>query len=77
MELRCENRLHGRLSEVDGRPALEIVCRSAFCKGPEGAVVLHFFDVATGDLIATRRYKNPIAGRENHGLGQRAAVRHA
>ena len=76
MELRCENRLHGRLSEVDGRQAVEIQCRSDFCKGPERAVVLHFFDIHTGDLIATRRYKNPIAGRENHGLGQRTAVRH-
>jgi hypothetical protein len=77
MELRCENRLHGRLSEVDGQAAVEIVCRSSFCKGPEGAVVLHFFSVATGELIATKRYRNPLQGKETHGLGQRTAVRHA
>jgi hypothetical protein len=40
-------------------------------------VVLHFFSIKTGDLIATKRYKNPLQGRETHGLGQRAAVWHA
>jgi len=79
MELRCDSRLHGRLSEVDGRPAVEVMCRSAFCGRTEGRVVLHYFDVTTGDLITTKRYKQPIPRGEESpdGLGSRTAVRHA
>lgn len=77
MDLRCASRLHARLSEVDGQPALEIVCRSAFCGKREGMVVLHFFNPLTGELLVTKRYKEPATGKENHGLGYRVAVRNA
>lgn len=61
MDLRCDSRLHARLSEVDGRPAIEVMCRSSFCGKAEGMVVLHYFNPVSGELIKTNRYKEPPA----------------
>lgn len=71
-DLRCERRLHGRLLRIDGRPVLEISCRSALCGKRDGVVVLHYWSCETGELLNTKRFKEVP-----HGLGQRAAVRHA
>lgn len=54
MELRCEHKMYGRL--VDG--LLEVKCGSAFCGKEPGVVVLHQFDVETGELVKTLRFKD-------------------
>jgi hypothetical protein len=55
MELRCDAKLHGILK--DGK--LEVKCDSRFCGHAPGVVVLHTYDITTGELISTVRYKNP------------------
>jgi hypothetical protein len=61
MELRCENRLQGVL-RPDGK--LEIKCRDRYCGAASGFVVLHTFDVETGKLLYTERFKDPIRRNE-------------
>jgi hypothetical protein len=56
IELRCEKRLHGVLTE-DG--VIEISCRSHLCGHRDGAVVIHKFDAVTGDFLETKIYKDP------------------
>lgn len=55
MELRCESKKHG---EMDGE-FLEVQCRSRFCGYRPGIVVIHRFDVRTGDLKNTRLFREP------------------
>lgn len=56
MELRCGKRLHAILAD-DG--ILEISCRSALCGHKDGTVVIHRFNLTTGELINTKYYKDP------------------
>jgi hypothetical protein len=55
-EVRCRGKLHGILI---GDDTVEIKCRSAICGAKAGVVVLHEFNVHTGVLIQTRRFKDP------------------
>lgn len=55
MELRCENKLHG-IVEAE---VFETACGSRFCGASNGVVVLHRFNVANGQLMETKYYKNP------------------
>jgi hypothetical protein len=57
VELRCESRLHGELLELEGERAIEVKCRSKFCGHSPGVVVLHRFDLVTGKLLETKRYR--------------------
>lgn len=79
-ELRCDgNKLHGLIVDEDG-PAQGIVefrCDSKFCGKAPGCVVLHRFDLRTGDC-STRRYKEPPTPDERRAHGssnQRPPVR--
>lgn len=67
MDLRCEHKKFGELTE-DGR--LEVKCSSRFCGAVSGTVVIHRFDPLTGDLLDTKRFRDPapIANEEvQHG----------
>lgn len=55
MQLRCESKLHGVL--VDG--LVEIKCSSRFCGSDGDTAVLHYFDPLTGELVKTKRFKEP------------------
>ena len=61
MELRCPHKLHGMLLEGG---VLEVKCDSKFCGHASGVVVLHRFDVNTGELLETKTFKNPEFGTE-------------
>jgi len=67
MELRCQKKLHGK---IDGN-VIELGCQSRFCGKRPGLVVLHRFNVQTGELIDTRRFADPV--KEN-GNGARSSV---
>ena len=59
-ELRCDHKLHGKL--VDDH-TLETSCDSKFCGKAPGVVVIHRFNLRTGE-VTTRRYSDPITDTE-------------
>lgn len=79
MDLRCANGIKfGEL--VDG--LIEVKCRSVRCGAIAGVVVLHQFDPLSGELVATKRFRDPTVpvllkkdGREQHDPADSAAVR--
>lgn len=59
-ELRCTSgRLHGIIEKADGSAFLEVSCRSKACGKLPGVIVLHRFDMRSGECVSTRRYKEP------------------
>ena len=56
MDIRCPHKKFAELSE-DG--LLEIKCQSKFCGAEPGVVVLHRFDAMTGNLVDTKRFRDP------------------
>lgn len=58
-ELRCDHTMHGVV--VDGK-TLEVKCRNSRCGARSGVVVLHRFNLQTGRLVNTKRFRDP--GRE-------------
>lgn len=68
MELRCDNDI--LFGIVDGR-TIEVKCRSRRCGHEAGAVVLHRFDLETGELQGTRKFKDPAKEKEVKGDGSR------
>mgnify|MGYP001121102522 CR=1 FL=1 len=54
-DLRCDN---GILFGVLDEGAIEVKCRSAYCGHAPGTVI-HRFDLATGKLLYTSRFKDP------------------
>lgn len=60
MELRCNNGILFGFLDTKGRePVIEVKCRSRFCGAEPGAVVLHRFSVLSGDLLETKRFRDP------------------
>jgi hypothetical protein len=65
VELRCGNGiLFGYL--LDG--IIEVKCRSNRCGAVPGAIVLHGFDMHTGKLVRTMRFRDPKAPSTEGGL---------
>lgn len=59
-ELRCPSRI---LAVIIERPdeesdLLEVKCSSSFCGAGRGAVVFHYFDLETSELVDTKKYKD-------------------
>lgn len=63
-ELRCDNRI--LFGTVDG-DVLEVKCRSRRCGHEGGVVVIHRFDLETGNLVGTQRFKDPEYRKEAGG----------
>jgi hypothetical protein len=57
-DLRCDN---GILFGVLDEGYIEVKCRSAYCGHAPGTVVIHRFDLATGELQYTSRFKDPVS----------------
>lgn len=55
-ELRCNQ---GKLFGILVEDALEVRCQSRFCGHEPGLVVIHRFSLETGEMLGTRRYRNP------------------
>jgi hypothetical protein len=64
IELRCSGTMHGKLAILDGK--LEVKCGRRGCGAKRGVVVLHTFDLTTGDLVATNRFADPVRNEETH-----------
>jgi len=64
-DLRCQGKKHGVLIDDE---TVEIKCNSRWCGAASGIVVLHRFDLRSGELLETLRYADPITeGGESHG----------
>lgn len=64
VEIRCTNGiLFGTIEDC----VLEVKCRSNRCGHEAGTVVIHRFDLGTGKLIDTRKFKSPRLTREEAG----------
>lgn len=55
-ELRCDQ---GKLFGILVEDVLEVRCQSRFCGHEPGLVVIHRFSLQTGEMLGTRRYRNP------------------
>lgn len=55
MALRCESKKH---AELINDHVIEVKCSSRFCGARRGIVVIHRFDLATGNMT-TRRFQAP------------------
>lgn len=66
IELRCRSRRQGIIKEYpDGKRLLEIRCKDHWCADKaDGAVVIHYFNVDTGELDHTSRYRDPAKAQE-------------
>lgn len=73
MDLRCEFIKHGELVEPG---IVEFKCRSNKCGHGPGIIVIHRFDTITGDLLETKKYRDP-EGVKDGSSQHRAAVRNA
>lgn len=73
-QLRCDNKMHG-IVVADG--VIEFKCDSRFCGAAPGIIVLHRFDIASGKMIETHKYKNPNGGKRNGTYVDPASVRPA
>lgn len=55
-DLRCDNKKHGALVDA---VTVEIKCDSRFCGAGRGVVVLHRWDLRTGEIVRTIKFKSP------------------
>lgn len=63
IELRCGGTMHGKLSIHDGK--LEVKCGRRGCGAKRGVVVLHTFDVTTGEMVGTQHFADPNTRNED------------
>ena len=55
-DLRCEHKKHGVLLS---NGVAEVKCSSRFCGATRETVVFHYFSVETGEMLETKKFKNP------------------
>ena len=60
MELRCDTGkvLFGNVSE-GATGTIDVSCRGKWCGKAPGVVVVHRFDLATGEVIKTEKFSEP------------------
>lgn len=63
IQLRCRSKLQGIVKfKANGMKVLEVRCKDKFCADRRaGEVVLHEFDLESGKLVRTKRYRDPIS----------------
>lgn len=67
-QLRCRGKLQGILKYYPdtGKTLLEIRCKEKWCaERKAGLVVLHYFNVETGELDHTKKFRDPTYGKVN------------
>jgi hypothetical protein len=64
IELRCGGTMHAKLNIVDGK--LEVKCGRRSCGAKRGIVVLHTFDLTSGNMVGTKRFADPVRDEEHH-----------
>jgi len=76
MELRCDSRILHGIMLTAGSGILEVPCRSRWCGKQPGVVVLHRFNINTGELVETLRFSEPKETKEgsNNGTGKQSVA---
>lgn len=65
IQLRCRSKLHGIKKVVNGIDCFEIRCKEKWCaERGAGLVVLHYFNVDTGELVQTKKFRDPTYRRK-------------
>lgn len=64
MELRCDNGILHGIMVTEGYGIIEVPCRSRWCGKVAGVVVLHRFNINTGELVETLRFSEPKVTKE-------------
>lgn len=60
LQLRCRSKLQGIIKVVSGKRLLEVRCKDKWCaERGAGVVVLHYFNVDTGELDHTKKFRDP------------------
>jgi hypothetical protein len=59
VELRCPANLLCGIVEGPASGRLEVKCRGKWCGHQKGTVVLHTFDLGTGEIVSTRKFSDP------------------
>ena len=57
VDLRCSSKKHAIL--ILDKNLIEIKCDSRFCGAQRGVVILHRFDLGTGEMTQTMQFKSP------------------
>jgi hypothetical protein len=68
MEFRCAERLHFKLIG----DIAEVKCKSKRCGAGRGNVILHRFNIRTGNLVETLEFKDPKAMVTSDSLSEQA-----
>lgn len=72
-EIRCGNGI--LFGVIEGR-TFEVKCRSRRCGHEAGVVIIHRFDLLTGDLVGTSKFRDPNNRKdEDHASRQQSSVR--
>lgn len=58
-QLRCKANLYAVLS--DDHKSIEVRCKRRACGAEPGVIVLHTLSLETGQVIDTRRFKDPAS----------------
>jgi len=61
-QLRCPNNLYGVTSD-DATGTVEVKCKRRGCGYAPGVIVLHTLSLQTGQVISTRRFREPSLER--------------
>lgn len=66
IQLRCRSKLQGIIkTRADGSKVLEVLCKDKWCaERGAGIVVLHYFSLTTGELVDTKKYRDPRKGKK-------------
>lgn len=59
MDLHCG---HIKFAELTEPGVIEVKCRSTRCGAEKGVVVIHKFDTMTGELLSTKKFREPMGG---------------
>jgi hypothetical protein len=71
-KLRCRSRLQGIIKEYpNGKRLLEIKCKDKLCADRRaGVYVLHYYDLESGQLVNTKKFRDPKRSLENEMKGE-------
>ncbi len=62
VQIRCEGNLYGVIS--DDHQNIEVRCKRRACGHQPGVIVLHTISLASGQVVSTKRFRDPLFRKE-------------